>query len=300
MTNPSVRHHYVPEALIRPWVIPGTGIVRGFHWNPWQSKIRFKEGGPKAFCCEDHLLTVRSSTVAPDIIETDFFSPIDSHGAIARDKLVSVGPHGLSDEEKSNLIRLLLSLDVRRPEWVRKLRAYGETLKSLIDADPEVLELATRHRIHQRPSDWFEDLTGVLYEDEALSIIQKAADNPRIGEVLMGCRWSVRTFGRGDPELTLSDRPLLRLGSTLDSRFLWLLPLSPRSLLCIAPSRNIIDRFNSTRPKQVIHETNIGGVLQSDHFVFSREVHGEGGWLAKRLRDRHQQRSIANPDDKGG
>jgi len=293
--NASRRHHYVPETLIKPWVLGASeGIVRGFYWNRWQRKIAYRDGGPKAFCCREDLLTVASTTVKPDLIETDYFGPVDTLGSRARDRLLSEGPNGLSDEEKSNFIRLLLSLDARRPEQVQIYRAYGETFKALIDADEEVQALARKHRINRRPSEWFEDYTGVLYEDEALSVIQRVSDNPRIGNILMGCYWSVRTFSEGSPELTLSDRPLLRLGGALTGNFLWLLPLSPNSLLCISPRRDVIEKFQSTRTKEVIHEANIGGALQSDRYVFSCQSHSDVGWLAKRLKERLTQLEVAS------
>jgi hypothetical protein len=285
--NPAKRHHYVPEGLIRPWIwSEDVGKVRGYFWNTWRQALHCRDEGPKAFCCRPDLFTVASSTVAPDVIETDFFGIVDTAGIRARDILLERGPRALLDTERSDFIRLLLSLDARRPELVQKYRAYGKTLKTLIDADEDVQALAQKYGINQRPSDWFEDYTGVLYEDEALSVIQTVSESPRIGNILMGCHWSIRHFSPGTSELTLSDRPLIRMGATISNNFLWLLPLSPRSLLCISPRRDVIERFQNTRANEIIHDANENGVLQSDMYVFSRQQHDDRSWLAKRLRER--------------
>lgn len=282
---PSSRHHYVPETLMKPWAI-SEGKLRGYKWDVWKDRLRSKELGPKAFCCEPDLLTVSSGAVSPDIIETDFFGPVDSRGAEARDKMLTSGIQALSDIEKSDFIRLLLSLDVRRPEWVSKLRAGGQKLKEALNADVEVQTLASRYGITSSPADWFEDRTGVLYEDEALGLIQNLSDNPQVGNILMRCRWGLRKFSREEGELILSDRPLIRCGGTYTGNFLWLLPLSPLHLLCISPLPHVMQHFFGSAGKRIVNETNITGVLQSDTWVFSRRIHKDSDWLAKRLRQR--------------
>ncbi len=282
------RHHYVPEALMKPWART-QGIVRGYEWDRHRQQLRWKELGPKSFCCRYKLFAPTSKTLAPDLIEAGLFVPVDDMGAKARDKLLRDGVHSLSDKEKSHFIRLLLSLDARRPEWVRRLRQGGQVLKAALDNDVEVQEIARRVGLERPPSDWLEERRGLNFEDRALLLIQNLVDNPRLGAILMACHWRVRRFPSGSPELTLSDRPLIREGSTFGDGFRWLMPLAPDSLLCISPSSHVDRLFCDSSAKLVIHYTNAAGTLQADRWVFSCEQHSEASWLGKRLRERSQQ-----------
>lgn len=277
------RHHYVPETLMKPWTRSG-GLVRGYYWDHRRQTLRYKELGPKAFCCLPNLFTLKSAAAVPDAIEREFFQMVDTAGAAARDKLNFNGVRSLKDTERSDFIRLLLSLDTRRPSVVKKLREGGEFLREQLDNDPEVRRLAARERISSRPSIWFEQQTGVLYEDEALSLIQSTTDNPRIGNILMNAGWGLRRLGPTAPEVVLSDRPLIRFGSTLSLDFVWVLPLSPKLLFFITPDEEKARRISRASDKVLVHNINSDSVAQADKFVFSIGDHFDRSWLGKRMR----------------
>lgn len=260
--------------------------MRGYYWDHRRGTLRYKELGPKAFCCLPNLFTLKGPAAVPDAIEREFFQMVDAAGAVARDKLTNIGVASLTDAERSDFIRLLLSLDTRRPSIVKKIREGGEFLREQLDNDPEVQQLAARENINSRPSIWFEQETGVMYEDEALSLIKSTTDNPKIGNILMNAEWGLRQLGSAAPEVVLSDRPLIRFGSTISWDFVWILPLSPKILFFITPDKAKAERIGKASDRFLVHSINTDGVSQCDKFIFSTGDHNDQSWLAKRMRAR--------------
>lgn len=106
-----------------------------------------KEKGLDGFCFQLDLLTLKSHNLGRDAIERIFFGEVDTKGAIARDLLLQSGPQSLTGEQRCDFARLLLSLDVRRPIIVEKLRNEGtETNKASFDSDPEILSVIVGSR----------------------------------------------------------------------------------------------------------------------------------------------------------
>lgn len=281
----SKRHHYVPETLMKPWS-QSKGEVRGYYWDRWDDGLRYSQKGPKGFCCQNHLLTLTTLNDSSDKIEREIFGPVDTEGAAARDKLIQGGPSALSGVERSNFIRLLLSLDARRPEVVKQLRAGGEYLRERLDTDPEVIAEAAAFGLDEPPSAFMERIRGIPFEDRALALIAKLTDSSRVGERVARAHWVVRRLSRSAPEVVLSDRPLVRVGGTFSNDFIWALPLAPDVIFFATPAASFAEKIRKASERLIVHEVNAASVSQADIYVFSTEDHTEGGWIEKRLRAR--------------
>src|SRR5687768_932685 len=93
----SRRHHFVPEALLRPWLVDqnGQSVLQGYHWHPYHQTLSCKRRGLDAFCNQIDLLTLNTHPQGVDAIERSFFAKIDDEGAKARDKLIEGDPKSL-------------------------------------------------------------------------------------------------------------------------------------------------------------------------------------------------------------
>lgn len=121
-------HHFVPMFLLRPWLVEGADgdlNLHGYWWDEKRAKLVCKRRGLKSFCFQIDLLSLKAHNLGRDAIERLFFGEIDTKGAAARGVLLTDGAPKLSEDQRCDFARLLLSLDARRPTFVKRLRAEG-------------------------------------------------------------------------------------------------------------------------------------------------------------------------------
>lgn len=283
----SWRHHFVPKFLLRPWLTrdaKNQEVLLGFWWDRRRGSLSRKRRGLDSFCFQIGLLTLTAHRHGRDAIERLFFGEIDDKGATARDILVASGPQRPTAEQRCDWARLLLSLEARRPPAVEKLRKEGSSfLTANLDDDPEIRAAMEEYGISQAPSSYVEQQLGWRLEDRALGIIQRMVDDPAVGGRLINAHWAVRRLGRGDGQLVLSDRPLIRINGYNHPGAVWVLPLAPSAafIACNHPSNlGILQRLSGQR---FVKETNRSSVNQAERFVFS--VHdSDARWLSKHMR----------------
>ena len=116
-------------------------------------------------------------------------------------------------------------------------------------------------------SHWFEHYGGP-FEDRALARIQYLVDNPKVGESLINCQWSlVRTGDRGDMFM-LSDRPLVRVHGHDHPRAAWYLPLNPSTVFCAAKNGTTLLDAPLHR---LARRLNVVSAEQAQQFMFCIE-----------------------------
>ena len=74
----SRRHHFVPELLLKPWA--RDGVLNGFWWDHREGRLSCRRKGAKAFCYDIDLLSVKRHEDGRDVLEREFFGPIDIKG----------------------------------------------------------------------------------------------------------------------------------------------------------------------------------------------------------------------------
>jgi hypothetical protein len=278
---PAREHHYVPQFLLRPWAVEGT--MSGYWWNFRRGELSCRRKGPRAFCKELDLLTLRAHPLGRDAMETKFFGEIDTKGAMVRDILIEHGPGRLTGNQRCDFARLLLSLDARRPANVAKLR--GEVAAGLVsglDGDPEILAAVAAESETEPPSAIYERDSGVFIEDKALTIIQDLVDNPTVGGKLINGRWHVVRLGALDGSLVLADRPLIRLWGYDQPGATWVLPLTPKATFVAVNDKANLERIERTSPARFAKLTNISSANQAERYVFCVDSSHER-WLGKYL-----------------
>ena len=274
----SRRHHFVPEFLLKPWAVEG--VLNGFWWDHREGRLSCRRKGARAFCYGSHLLSVKRHEAGRDVLEREFFSAIDTKGAVARDRLLVEGSASLDVDQRCDFARLLLSLEARRPVVVHRLREEGSRfLANSLDSDPEILDAMEREGLSESPSQWFEQQRGLL-EDRALVTIQRLVDHPDIGETLINRHWSVVRTSCRDDSVVLSDRPLVRVHGYDHPDAAWFLPLNPRTIFCAANPKSSL---HDLPPKRFVSKLNVASAEQAERFVFSVDG-AHQRWLGKYLR----------------
>ena len=273
----SHRHHFVPEFLLKPWVVDGE--LNGFWWDRWQGRISCRRRGTKGFCYELDLLSVKRYEGGRDVLERKFFGAIDTNGAVARERLLTEGPDSLDVDQRCDFARLLLSLEARRPPTVDWLRSEGSRfLSEAVDQDPEIRQAMEDEELFGTPSQWFERYGGLM-EDRALAKIQYLVDHPKIGGTLINRHWCVVRTRRREDSVVLSDRPLVRVHGYDHPDAAWFLPLDPRTVFCAVNRKSpLLD----VPPKRLVRKLNVASAEQAQRFVFCVDRAHER-WLGKYL-----------------
>ena len=246
-------HHFVPKLLLRPWLIEsadGQWNLFGYWWNSRKQRLDLKRRGLNAFCWQLDLLTLKRHHLGRDVMEKVFFGEIDTNGAIARDILLEHGPNKLTGNQRCDFVRLLLSLDARRPVVVGRLRTEGMSyLGNALDASPEIRNALAEHGIEDTPSSFAEGQLGWCLENRALAVIQKLVDNPAVGGRMINAYWAVRGLGQHDGSLVLSDRPLIRIHGYNSPGATWVLPLTPHAgIHCLQSLKQLGNTNAPARP----------------------------------------------------
>lgn len=285
--NEAQNHHFVPKLLLRPWLRPDANkqnVLCGYYWNDRRGQLDKKCRGLNSFCFKPDLLTLKSRGVARDAIESRFFSKeVDTKGAIARNILLESGPQSLTGDQRCDFARLLLSLDARRPDTVKKLREEGvQIYKTGLDSDPENLSAMIDASIEETPSSYYERTKGGSLEDLALIPIQKLVDNPEVGGKLVNAHWYVKHLEELDGSLVLADRPLIRIRGYDHPGAAWVLPLTPKAAFIAVNHPENLKCMQRITPQRFAKETNYSSARQAERFVFSVDDFHEC-WLGKYL-----------------
>jgi hypothetical protein len=278
-------NHFVPRGLLRPWRWPDKKL-RGYWWDQRRAQLRCKGHlGVDAFCFQIDLLTTRTRAGLSDELERTF-EAIDTPGIAARDRMLSVGPASLSNEQRCDFARLLMSLEARRPHNVAKARTASQEVRRILDNDQEVVERLEAEGITQAPSDWWDDTTQqILHEGAFARFVTDLANRADIGERLINSYWRVFDLSEMDGTLVLSDRPLFRSKGFLTegANWYWLLPLSPKSAFLATNSLEVVRQIESQSTRRLRKHLNVSSAAQSERFVFSADG-SHAGWVAKYLK----------------
>lgn len=282
-------HHFVPKLLLRPWLVESPHGQRELHGHWWDARtqnLKIKRKGLDAFCFQPDLLTLKNHQIGPDAIERVFFGDVDTKGATARDILLEKGPSSLTEIQRCDFARLLLSLDARRPVNVERLRTEGASdLSASLDANAEVRAALAEHGIAQDPSAYAEAELGWDFEDRALAVIKGLVNNPKVGGQLINAIWTVRTLRRYEGSLVLADRPLIRENSYASPGATRVLPLTPYAAFIACAHEGNLERLMHLSGSRFVKQVNKSSAARADRFVFSIDA-SHTMWLEKHLKPR--------------
>ena len=219
-----MRHHFVPQFLLRAWS-EGTsdGMFQEFRLDleglPTMRRV------PKATAYQNNLYALTKPVVAgmsQQAVETDLLRHIDNYAAPVRVKMEQHGLKSLSITERQDWVRFLMSLRVRQPNIVSKLRTEGtHNLRQSLLNDPEQYEALAEEDDAPTLEEWVEEYFPGLIENFGLSYFPKLVDNREVGTKILHLRWWLWDFSNANHELLLADNPCI---FTVD---IVALPISP-------------------------------------------------------------------------
>lgn len=193
------------------------------------------------------------------------------------------GANRLTEEERRDFARLLLSIEARRPAAVMQLRAMRDEIAQSLDGDPEILAAMNREVINELPSLFAERQFGVALEDRVLAMLQGIVDNPLVGGRLINALWHIVRLGPNDGSFVLADRPLIRTHGFDHPGTVWAMPLGPKVAFVAANHAANLELIRRATGQRFAKLTNVSSANQAERFVFSIDTSHER-WLGKYLR----------------
>lgn len=225
-----MRNHFVPQFLLSAWSEGASdGMFQEFRLDlenlPTYRRV------PKATAYQDNLYALTKPIIAgmsKHAIETNLLKHIDNDAARVRAKMVHQGLKGLSIAERNDWVRFLMSLRIRQPDMVNKLKIDStQTLLQTLGNQPEQYQALAEEDDAPSLEEWVEHNFPGLIENCGLSFFRDFVVNEEIGTKLLHLRWWLWDFSDAKHDLLLADNPSIFTGSIDAPELIVALPISP-------------------------------------------------------------------------
>jgi hypothetical protein len=223
-----VKQHYVPAFLLEQWHTPPDGKLSTFRWA--DGKLVHARHKAKAVAKEDHLYSMSRSSSTPDVrIERDFLGPhVDDPASIAHKSILAGGVRSLSMEQRLVWSRFLVSMMIRDPDMMIRMREHGRKLfTDSLNASPVEYLAARGNAPEETLSEWMQNRHPDRFDDIAPAILPRLVHSVRYNDAFMSAVWATRPIKRCNFDLMLGDRPLTCVGD-FATTWLVVLPLAPK------------------------------------------------------------------------
>jgi hypothetical protein len=286
-----MRHHYVPQFLLRSWAksMPD-GRIEVFRVDlPQTPRSRHT---PKYTGYEDDLYALSIPNVAgmdKQAVERQFLRIVDNRAALVLEKLENVGLKALTLDDRMDWARFLMSLRVRQPDVVHQLRTESsEQLEASLTKRPEEYEALAEAKDPPTLLEWTRLRYPGLIENFGLSFFHEIVDNPKVGEKILHMRWWLWSFD-GNNELILADHPCIFTHGIDDPNLIIVLPISPRKAFMGTNSDHVAMIMRRQRPKDLLVRINESSLNQARARIYARDS-SPSRFIVNRLAKRHTLR----------
>ena len=296
MQNQPTSHHFVPIFYLKAWAASDGRVTR--YYRPYKDVIA-SPIGPKYAGCEDYLYTLQG--VPPDeqaFLETNFFSPVDSDAAIAHQLLLAGKLNSLTNRQRVNWARFIMSMQIRSPFSLGELQGLADlTMRSKMNIDDPEFAAAIKSGTRQTMYEWFQQNHPVAITEAHKRFLPGLIDHEELGDYLINMSWGTLDVSSASHTLLTCDRPLIRTHGWKDPNAVLIFPLSPSVLWIATNSPKRMRSVVNTNRSQHVRMVNGKIVHQAVDFVFGLS-NSHLTFVSKRLR-RPDQEPAPGPIGKG-
>ena len=247
--NLSRRHHFIPKFYLKAWYEAKNSGFWVYTKTLEGELVAQKNKHAKSYCFEDDLYLLKpdgNSLVSSetDILEKEFFLPIDTRASSIHKKLLLTGISSLTAEDRINWAIFMLSLQLRSPEAM--LQFVEQMRNELFNYDN--FELLARNA-------YLSNLPAMMLKIGAV-------------EYITNMDWSiVKLPAEKEEHLLLGNNPLLIMPSDERSPIqVFSLAISPKQLLVMTVKDEEFDEgFCKLLP--VYYSLNV--INQSEKYIIS-------------------------------
>ena len=259
-----VQQHYVPKFLLEEWRSGPDRKLTAYRWRA--GRLVESRCSPKGVAKVEHLYSLRRTDESPDVrLERDYFGPkLDSLAAPIHRRLVAGELEALSDEERVDWGRFILAQMVRVPVMVEFMRTLGR--KTQIE---QLQHMAVNAGHPAAAKIWERMERAHVVDDVGIKVLPQFIESPKLNRKLYDASWGVIELDDGPIDALLSDSPVGYLGDLADSRFVFILPLTPSRLFVCASGQEDLSRIQAGNAARFVKATNRKLVQQAQGYVFS-------------------------------
>lgn len=261
------RHHFVPRFYLEHWV--GTdGKLACYRWM--RGRVVVSRLGPRSVAYREELYTLPT---APEhqrqSIEREFFAPVDERAARVHRELVSVGTSALSRQDRTDWAVFLLSLRVRTPQSVERIRtdATAEFLQ-MLDRDPEQWDELRQAADPSTLREWVQENMPAMIENYGPSMLPQLITDSRPLRHIVGMHWWTTRLA-GASEFLTSDHPCVYTHGYGHRDCVIALPLTPTVVFYAANREELRADLNTRTSQAIAIRTNQSVVSQASEYAFA-------------------------------
>lgn len=269
-----MKQHYVPQFLLRAWVADASdGRIEVFRLD--LNKIHSTRHAPKGVGFEKDLFSLtreRIGGMEQHAVEKVFFREVDQEAAQVHKKLLNSAFVDITEQDRIAWARFLMSLRIRQPAIVAKLRRdASETLRAQLASQPEQYTKLAGGADPPTLIEWTEASFPGLIENVGVSFLPTFTDNERIGTAILRMGWHLRTFPDSEHALLLGDDPCIFVGGIDDPNLVIALPISPGAAYFAVRGEEPLRRLRNRNSNQLIREINESTIKQARARVYATD-----------------------------
>lgn len=256
--QPSNRHHYVPEFLLKQWKNSDGTIWRYFRNG--RGAIDCRAQAPAGMGYQPGLYATDGLPEHRQQVESKFMAVLDTEASRVHQLLLEGRVRALTDEQCSRWAGLIMSLWFRTPSEVEGIRTAVHVLYQ-------------RHLASTAPNpNGPTELPEAALNSLAMDAMMESIEDSRRGTELINMHWEVIEVD-GSRELFISDSPLSQPTSfaRLAAPGSYLaLAISPTKLFVAARSPTLTAAMRKLPQRELVARQNRATVSQAEHFVGTR------------------------------
>jgi hypothetical protein len=271
-SNPPVKHHFIPEFLLKQWAVNEGKLWRFV--QPIPGKIVPKHVAPAEIGYKKHLYSLPGLPASQaQKVETSFMSPLDSLAAEAHQLLLLDKAENMSIEHRSAWSRFIMSLWYRTPDGLHYLKKAMNLILRLPDDSMNKSYKCLRTRgSAESIEDIIAELEPEFPEKTAIYTLPELIDNPINGRRINNMNWFVVETIHGR-EFLISDALLLqsKTGIFSDDGYITI-PIAPRKLFVAVSQVGKAKAMAALPRNEFIHRNNRAVVRRASVFVGSTDL----------------------------
>jgi len=264
-----VEQHYVPRFLLEQWHSGADQKLCSMRWA--HKKLDAQRYKAKSVARMAHLYSYLNLQGEHDVrIERDFLGPhIDEPAAEVHRLLLATGLKPLSDEQHTAWTYFLVSLLIRTPEMVDRLRTVGKaSLTEQLERDPEDFNAVRGGAPETSLLQWFNAREPNFLDSFGIKTMPDLIRMELFTKRFIGGKtWVLRGVSGAKHSLLIGDRPLLQ-GGDLNGDHLFALPIAPGLLFAVASGPEVAREVTEMPIGELVQRVNDQTVKQAHTWVY--------------------------------
>ena len=261
-----MRHHYVPQFLLRRWT-NDVGKLQVFSQR--NGRLVNTERAPRSTGFVDDLYAIAAGIfgLPADLIERKLFGTIDNKAAVALGKLEA--HEAFTHDDRIAWLFFLSSLRIRQPDTLRFLRtaAMDHVRQSIAAKNKDAFADEDAPE-----AQWFEQNFPEGLETRSLtSWLPRMITHDGVLDAFENLFWFTREFAAEAPKLLLSDMPLHWDTGLEDPDLLIQLPLGPGRIFYGTRTEEAKQIINQMAVPDLVQRANRASLASSVEFIWASE-----------------------------